>query len=72
MNTSIVRIARKVFITLLTLDLRSVNYDVYVYLMPQTDLHNLNFGWQLIAVINVSHSVSPSRSSRASSRSPFG
>lgn len=44
MNTSIVRFARKVFITLLTLDLRSVNYDVYVYLMPQTDLHNLNFG----------------------------
>lgn len=50
MNTSIVRFGR----TLLTLDLRSVNYDVYVYLMPQTDLHNLNFGWQLIAVINVS------------------
>lgn len=44
MNTSIVQFARKVFITLLTLDLRSVNYDVYVYLMPQTDLHNLNFG----------------------------
>lgn len=44
MNTSIVRIGRKVFITLLTLDLRSDNYDVYVYLMPQTDLHNLNFG----------------------------